>query len=129
MGYTLKLDVGRRLVTVVFASRCDAEEVTRAVTEARKVASDGVVGIVYDMRGCDAGGMTLADVFWMPRRHPAIAPQSARALLVAAIYPDHMEELARFWETTSRNIGIKARAFADEESALAWIAGSAMERR
>lgn len=121
MGYSLKLDVGRRIVKVVFASRCDTEEVSRAVTDARNAASEQVVGIVYDMRGCTPGGMTLADAFWLPRRHPAIR-HDAQKLRIAAIYPQHMEELARFWETTSRNVGLKASAFPDEESALAWIA-------
>ena len=122
MGYTLKLDVGQRIVRVVFASRCDNEEVTRAVTEARNAVSKDVVGIVYDMRDCEVGGMTLADVFWLPRRNPAIAREAARHLRIAAIYPEHMEELMRFWETTSRNVGLKASAFADEHAALAWIA-------
>ena len=123
MGYTLKLDTGRRIVKVVFASRCDNDEVTRAVTDARSAASSQVLGIVYDMRGCEPGGMTLADAFWLPRRHPALR-KDAHKLRVAAIYPDHMEELARFWETTSRNVGLTASAFPDEESALAWIAGA-----
>lgn len=124
MGYTLSLDVGRRIVKVVFASRCDNDEVTRAVTDARKAASSQVLGIVYDMRGCDPGGMTLADAFWLPRRHPAIR-NDGQKLRIAAIYPDHMEELARFWETTSRNIGLNATAFVDEDAALVWIAAAA----
>jgi hypothetical protein len=124
VAYSLKLDVGRRIVKVIFAQRCDNDEVTRAVTEARNAVSRDVVGIVYDMRGCDVGGMTLADVFWLPRRHPAVRNDPQR-LRIAAIYPSHMEELARFWELTSRNVGLKASAFPDEESALAWIAGSA----
>ena len=128
VGYSLQLDVGRRIVKVVFASRCDNDEVSRAVTEARNAASGQVMGIVYDMRGCDRGGMTLADAFWMPRRHPSIR-NDAQRLRIAAIYPDHMEELARFWETTSRNVGIKASAFPDEESALAWIAAGAEPER
>lgn len=122
MGYSLKLDVGQRIVKVVFVDRCDTDEVTRAVTEARNAASNQVMGIVYDMRGCAPGGMTLADAFWLPRRHPAIR-NNAQKLRIAAIYPDHMEELARFWETTARNVGLKASAFPDEESALAWIGG------
>ena len=122
MGYSLKLDVGRRIVRVVFASRCDTEEVTRAVTEARNVVSKDVVGIVYDMRECAVGGMTLADVFWLPRRNPSITREAARHLRIAAIYPEHMEELMRFWETTSRNVGLNACAFSDEHAALAWIA-------
>lgn len=121
MGYSLKLDVGQRIVKVVFADRCDTDEVARAITEARNAVSNQVMGIVYDMRGCAPGGMTLADAFWIPRRHPAIR-NTAQRLRIAAIYPDHMEELARFWETTSRNVGLKASAFPDEESALAWIA-------
>ena len=124
MAYSLQLDVGRRIVRVVFASRCDTDEVSRAVTEARNAASKHVIGIVYDMRGCDRGGMTLADAFWLPRRHPAIRNDTPK-LRIAAIYPDHLEELARFWETTSRNLGLKASAFPDEESALAWIADDA----
>lgn len=124
VAYSLQLDVGRRIVKVVFASRCDNDEVMRAVTEARNAASNHVVGIVYDMRGCDPGGMTLADAFWLPRRHPSIR-NDAQKLRIAAIYPDHMEELGRFWETTSRNVGLKASAFPDEESALVWIAQGA----
>ena len=122
MAYSLQLDVARRIIRVVFASRCDNDEVMRAVTEARNAASNQVMGIVYDMRACDPGGMTLADAFWLPRRHPAIR-NDAQNLRIAAIYPDHMEELARFWETTSRNVGLRASAFPDEASALDWIAG------
>jgi len=124
VGYTVRLDIARRIVKIAFASRCDADEVTRAVTEARSAAVDGVLGIVYDMRSCEAGGITLTDIFWLPRQHPSLTAESVRRLRIAAVYPDHLEELAQFWETTARNVGIRARAFRDEDLALAWIADS-----
>lgn len=121
MPYTVRVDEGRSLVVVEAAGPIHAAEAEPMVSEARAAAGVRGFNILYDFRAATLGDIKTGDVFWFPRRIPALAKPEARRVRIALIYPPAHEEFARFWETTSQNAGLRSRAFASEAEAVAWL--------
>ena len=121
MPYTVSVDERRRLVIVEAVGPIDAAVAEPMVTEARAAAAAQAFNILYDFRRATPGDLKSGDVFWFPRRIPALASPQARRVRIALIYPPEQQELARFWETTSQNAGLRSRAFESEADAEAWL--------
>ena len=120
MSHEVRADEGRRLVLAVAGGRLEAEEVARMVSGARELAAARGWNILYDLRAVQPGAM-LADLFWLPRRLPALTAPGAGRTLIACLHTPQFADLARYWETTFRNAGLQARAFEDEAAAVAWL--------
>ena len=121
MPYSISVDERRHLVIVVVEGVVDAALAMPMVTEARTQAAGRGFNILYDFHAAVPGDIKTGDVFWFPRRIPALATAAARRVRIALLYPPAQTEFARFWETTFQNAGLNARAFAEESSALAWL--------
>lgn len=90
-------------------------------TQARKVAAENGLPLLYDIRGAHAGKVESTDIFWMPRTIPVLQEPAAARVRVATLHDASQRPLVHFWETAFRNAGLNARAFEDEEAALAWL--------
>ena len=124
MPYSISVDERRHLVIVVVEGVVDAAQAMPMVTQARATAAGRGFNILYDFHAAVPGDIKTGDVFWFPRRIPALATAAARRVRIALLYPAAQQEFARFWETTFRNAGLNARAFEDEATALAWLGES-----
>ena len=122
MPFRLEDDPARRLVRVTFEGRYDKPEIEAMVGAARAASAKSGWNILYDMRAATPGAVGPADVFWMPRKHPALQGAAASSVRVATVHDGKQAEIATFWETSFRNAGLRARAFTDEAKALAWLA-------
>lgn len=123
MPHTIRVDERRLLVIVEAIGPIDAGSLTPMVTEARSTAAAHGFNILYDFRDARPGDIKTGDVFWFPRRIPALAKPEARRVRIALLYPMDQRDFARFWETTFQNAGLRARAFEKEAEADAWLAG------
>lgn len=123
MDFGIQADDARRLVVVTVSGSFDAKSVAGMVSRARELAVARRWGILYDMRAALPGGMGSAELYWMPRRLPALQAAEAARIRVAVLYPPDHAGLAEFWETTFRNANLQARAFAEESAALDWLRG------
>lgn len=123
MTFRVTEDDDRRLVRVTLEGTYDKAEIVAMVGEARKASAARKWPILYDLRGARPGAMGAADVFWMPRQHPALRAPDASMTRVAVVYPSEKGDLASFWENTFRNAGLRARAFTQEDAALEWLEG------
>ena len=121
MPHTIRVDEGRNLVIVEATGAVAAAAAEPMVSEARAAAGIHGFNILYDFRAATPGDIKTGDVFWFPRRIPALAKPEARRVRIALVYPPAHEEFARFWETTSQNAGLRSRAFASETEAVAWL--------
>ena len=121
MPYSISVDERRHLVIVSVEGVVDATVAMPMVTEARMQAAGRGFNILYDFHAATPGDIKTGDVFWFPRRIPALATAAARRTRIALLYPAAQQDFARFWETTFQNAGLSARAFEDEASALAWL--------
>jgi hypothetical protein len=119
--YAIRVDEARHVVIVAAAGNIDAATATPMITEARATAAARGFDILYDFRAAIPGDLKTGDVFWFPRRIPALAKAEARRVRIALVYPESQREFARFWETTFQNAGLRARAFDDETAALTWL--------
>ena len=99
----------------------DVANLTPMVTEARAAAAGRGCNILYDFRETTLGDIQTGDLFWFPRRIPALAKAEARRVRIALLYPANHVAFARFWETTFQNAGLRARAFETEGEAHAWL--------
>jgi hypothetical protein len=122
MPFRVEEDPERRLVRVTLEGRYDKAEIEAMVKRARAASTKNRWNILYDMRGASPGAMSPADLFWMPRKHPALRSVDAPSVRVAALHDGKFPEVAAFWENTFRNAGLRARAFTDEAAAMAWLA-------
>ena len=122
MPFRLEDDASRRLVRVTLEGRYDKPEIDAMVGAARAASAKNGWNILYDMREAKPGDVGPADVFWMPRKHPALKEAAASTVRVATLNDGKFADIAVFWETTFRNAGLRARAFTDEAAALAWLA-------
>jgi len=120
--YVIRVDEGRNVVIVEAIGNIDAATATPMVTEARAAAAARAFDILYDFRQAAPGDLKAGDVFWFPRRIPALAKPEARRVRIALLYPEEQREFSRFWETTFQNAGLRARAFDEEAAAFAWLA-------
>ena len=121
MPYAIRVDEGRHVVIVEAVGMIDTATATPMVTEARATAAARAFNILYDFRAAVPGDLKTGDVFWFPRRIPALAKPEARRVRIALVYPEAQREFARFWETTFQNAGLRARAFEDEAAAYTWL--------
>ena len=122
MPYSISVDERRHLVIVVVEGVVDAAQAMPMVTQARATAAGRGFNILYDFHAAMPGDIKTGDVFWFPRRIPALGTAAARRTRIALLYPAAQTEFARFWETTFQNAGLNARAFEEEAAALAWLA-------
>ena len=122
MPFQLEDDAARRLVRVTFEGRYERPEIEAMVSAARAASAKNGWNILYDMRAAIPGAVGPADVFWMPRKHPALKGAAASTVRVAVLHDGRFAELVTFGETTFRNAGLRARAFTDEAQGLAWLA-------
>jgi len=122
LPYSISVDERRHLVIVVVEGVVDAGVAMPMVTEARNQAAGRGFNILYNFHAAVPGDIKAGDVFWFPRRIPALATAAARRTRIALLYPAAQGEFARFWETTFQNAGLNARAFEEEGAALAWLA-------
>ena len=125
MAFKISLDGERRVVDVVMTGIVDISTAPVMVTEARSVAAENGFNILYDFRNARPGDVKNTDVFWYPRNIPALAKSNAGRTRTALLHTPAARELAHFWETTFRNVGLQASAFEDEAAAYAWLAEKA----
>ena len=121
-SYAITIDEARRLVRVEVIGLVDANIAMPMVTDARAAAMPRGFNILYDFMRATPGKIGSGDVFWFPRNIPALATKDAGLIRIAALHPPQAREIMRFWETSFRNMGLKARAFEEEPAALAWLA-------
>jgi hypothetical protein len=57
----------------------------------------------------------------MPRQVQELQGAQARRVKVALLHPAEFAAIASYWETAFTNAGLKARAFLEEEGAVAWL--------
>jgi hypothetical protein len=122
MPFHLEEDPSRRLVRVTLEGGYDKAEIEAMVERARASSAKNRFNILYDMRRWTPGAINIADMFWLPRHHPALRAAGAGSVRVAALHEAKLGDIASFWEDTFRNAGLRARAFTDETAALAWLA-------
>jgi len=125
VAFKISLDGERRVVNVVLTGIIDVSTAPVMVTEARSVATESGFNILYDFRNAVPGDVKNTDVFWFPRNIPALTKPDAGRTRTALLHEPPARELAHFWETTFRNVGLQARAFEDEAAAYAWLAEKA----
>ena len=121
MSYEIQPDAARRLVDVTVVGTYDAKSVVEMVATARELAEARGWHILYDMRSARPGDMSSADLYWMPRRLPALGSDAAARIRVAVVHPAEHAALAAYWETTFLNSGLQVKAFAEEPVALEWL--------
>ena len=109
------------MVRVDVSGMFNAEEAPRMTTDARRAAAESGFNVLYDIREARAGKLENADLFWLPRNVPALKDPKAARVRVATVFVDCQRPVVEFWETAFRNVGLKARAFEDEEGAIAWL--------
>jgi len=120
--YEITVDTEHHLVRVLVSGVFDAEEAPRMTTDARRIASEHQLQrILYDVRVARVGKLENSDLFWLPRNVPALKDPKAARVRVATVFVDCQRPVVEFWETAFRNVGLKARAFEDEEGAIAWL--------
>ena len=123
MSYDVQPDEARRLVIVTVRGTFDGKSLGEMVTAARVTASARGWHILYDMSAAKPGELGSADLYWMPRRVPALGVPEAARIRVAVIHPPDYAALANYWETTFRNTGLQAQAFTEKSAALDWLRG------
>jgi hypothetical protein len=121
MTLRIEEDTERRLVRVTLDGVYDKPIIEKMVAGAREASAKKGWNILYDMRAATPGKITPADIFWFPRQHPALQSPAAATVRVASLHDARHTEVAAFWETTFRNVGLQARAFTDEAEAIAWL--------
>jgi hypothetical protein len=122
MAYSAHLDEKLELVVVTAQGNLQSSEVAEMVTRARELSSASGWNILYDMAGASVGDISTGELYWMPRKLPALR-HGAGKVRVALLYSPKFEDLARFWENAFRNAGLKAQAFSDRDKALKWLRG------
>ena len=121
MKFHVREDSAARVVRAALKGVYAKDDVVGMVARAREVASRHDWPILYDLREAKPGAITSADIFWMPRRHPALQQAGASVVRVAALHDGHFTEMAAFWENAFRNAGLQAREFTDEAEAITWL--------
>ena len=119
--YTLRMDPQHRAVVVVLTGVVDAEIGIRVTTEARTEAARHNFNVLYDVRAADVSEVRNADVFWWARNIPELTTAEAKRIKAAVIHTPDQRQLAEFWQTTYRNMGLQARSFEDEAAAFGWL--------
>ena len=118
--YSAILDGALQLVVVTAQGKLGSSEVAEMVTRARELSAGRGWNILYDMSGAAVEGINSGELYWMPRKLPALREGSGK-VRVALLYPPKYHELARFWENAFRNAGLQAKAFETREEALKWL--------
>ncbi|MGZ5036357.1 MAG: hypothetical protein ACXWG1_04750 [Usitatibacter sp.] len=122
MAFRIDEDETLHLVRVTLEGVFDKDEVEEMVGRAREASASRRWNILYDLRAATPGKVGPGDLFWLPRRHPALKSAEVARVRVAALHLPEHAELAKFWENSFRNAGLAARAFTEEASALEWLA-------
>ncbi|MGZ5080668.1 MAG: STAS/SEC14 domain-containing protein [Usitatibacter sp.] len=99
----------------------DAKAAFEMVSRARELSAARGWNILYDMKAAVPGDMSHGQLFWMPRKLPALREPSAAKFRVAVVHASPHAALAEFWESAFRNAGLQARAFEDESAAIDWL--------
>ena len=121
MKFHVREDSAARVVRAALKGVYAKDDVVGMVARAREVSSRHHWPILYDLREAKPGAINSADIFWMPRHHPALREAGASFVRVAALHDGHFSEVARFWENAFRNAGLQAREFTDEAAAISWL--------
>jgi hypothetical protein len=121
MPFDVQADEARRLVVVPVRGTHDAKSVLEMVTVARETALARGWNILYDMRAAQPGDMTSAELYWLPRRVPALGRPEAARMRVAVVHLPQHAALADYWETTFRNASLRVKAFTEESAAVDWL--------
>jgi hypothetical protein len=122
MAYRIDVDEVRGLVIVTATGPFEPQSTIPMITEARGLAGPRRFNLLYDFRGATPGSVGESEVFWYARKLPVLREANARQVRVALLHKPKDRELANFWETTFRNVGLKTRAFEQEAEAFAWLA-------
>lgn len=125
MPFRVVEDETLQLVRVTMEGVYDKDDVEAMVGRAREVSAARRWNILYDMRFARPGKMGPGEVFWMPRRHPALKGPEVASVRVATLHPPELADLATFWENSFRNAGLRARAFTEEAAAIEWLTAKA----
>ncbi len=122
MDYSIQIDGAQNIVMVRATGALTRAGVIRMVQLARAEArARRSMPILYDIRHATLERLAKADIFWIARNSPALTDPKEARVRVGALFPEEQAALARFWEDTFQNAGVQARAFPDEQSALAWL--------
>jgi hypothetical protein len=121
MVYSVAVSPRGDVVQVEVEGQVLAAKVQPMIAEARALADQTGLPILYDMTRAVPGDVTKADLFWMARKLPSLSSPWARRVRVALVHPEQHHENARFWETTFRNLGLDVRAFTDRKEAEGWL--------
>jgi hypothetical protein len=122
MAYSIRTDAERRVVVVVVSDVFNASSAPQMTTDARAAAAASGFNVLYDIRLAIAGKLANTDVFWWPRKIPALTAPEARRVRAAVLHGEMHRPIVQFWETAYRNVGLQARGFEDEDAALLWLA-------
>ena len=118
----LEIDDARQLVVATIEGPFGKDEVLDIVGRARAEAHARGYALLYDFSAASPGGISMGDIFWMPRRLPELAGATAARVRAALVHPPQFAEFARFWETAFTHSGLRARAFTDRAEAIEWLA-------
>ena len=120
MPHEVSVDAVRRVVVAHIDGPAHREEVMKMVGAARAAAKASGFNILYDMREA-LPAISSGEIFWLPRQIEALRSPDASKVRVAGLHlPEHSAG-AKTWETMFTNAGLQARAFTDEDAALAWL--------
>jgi hypothetical protein len=122
LPYEVRIDSARRIVVAAATGTVEQGLAIGMVGEARKAAGLHGMNILYDLRAATPGDMSSGGLFWMPRQVQELQGAEARRVKVALLHPPQFAAIATYWETAFTNAGLKAKAFDDEDAAVAWLA-------
>ena len=120
MPHEVTVDRVRHVVVARIEGPADRAEVMEMVGAARAAARAHGLNILYDMRKA-VPAISSGEIFWLPRNLEALRTPDASKVRVAGLHLPQHTEGAKTWETMFQNAGLQARAFTDEEAALAWL--------
>jgi hypothetical protein len=119
--YRIEVDEARGIIVAVATGRVEQALAMQMVGEARRLAMERELHILYDLRDAEPGDMSSGALFWMPRQMSVLQGVQARRVRVALLHPAEYAAMAAYWETAFGNAGLRVRAFTEEEGAVAWL--------
>ena len=120
MPHEVTIDAARRVVRARLTGAPDRAELIEVVGRARAAAAASGFNILYDVRAATPA-FSSGEIFWLPRQVDALRAPGASRVRVAGLHHPSQGDVVRTWETMFQNAGLQARAFTDEDAALAWL--------
>jgi hypothetical protein len=121
--YTITLNHEQGLIYLVARGEFDFETAGELITDARKQAAEHQYQIFCDVRESRAK-VDLVDWYYLPRRLFVYKDWKTRTVRTAILVrTGRQENVYRFFETVTNNLGLRIKIFLREEAALEWLGG------